>query len=450
MVSFTHDSTGTPESAWRDAGLDALKDLDPRAIPGKDGHVVVVSAHPDDEALAAAGLIQRAITGGAHVTVLLCTAGEASHPNSPTHSPQQLADLRLQEMHRALAHLGREEQLTLDYLKMHDGAVVASGSALDAALLRAIRSTNRPTVLAVTYAADGHTDHEAVGVSGRRVAALAGVPLLEFPIWYWHWAPPSDPRWRDFERLELTAQEVAGKRAALAEHVSQIQPLSEQPGDEVLLTESVRAHFERDFELFRFTPVVELGSTSAQEVFDDLYRRDKDPWAYVDSWYERRKRAVTGASLPRERYERAVEAGCSIGVLTQDLADRCSSVVGLDASSEALELARARLSGLNTVELRLAQLPRDWDFRPASLDLVVVSEIGYFLTEDELTQLLTAAWNSLSPHGHLLLCHWLGPIDGWPLDGHRVHELARTITQEPPVIHHRESAFLLEVFEKKE
>ena len=39
---------------------------------------------------------------GARVTVLLCTAGEASHPDSPTTTPEQLAAVRLQEFGDAL------------------------------------------------------------------------------------------------------------------------------------------------------------------------------------------------------------------------------------------------------------------------------------------------------------------------------------------------------------
>jgi hypothetical protein len=40
--------------------------------------------------------------------------------------------------------------------------------------------------------------------------------------------------------------------------------------------------------------------------FVDLYGEGADPWQ-ADSWYERRKRSVVLASLPRERYRRAFD-----------------------------------------------------------------------------------------------------------------------------------------------
>lgn len=452
MVSFTHDSAGTSERAWETAGLEGLSALDSRAIPGSGGLLVVVSAHPDDETLASAGLIQHALAADAQVKVLLCTAGEASHPNSPTHTRRELAAIRLKEMAVAMSQLGHAPQLEWEYLGFADGAVAVASHALDEVIAEAVRTedgSERDVVLAVTYSQDGHTDHEAVGASGRRVAALHGVPLIEFPIWYWHWATPRDPRWREFERLSLSAAEQRNKQAALAQHASQTQPLSSQPGDGALLGKHVTAHFERPFELFRFTPIAERGAKMAQEVFDALYRRDPDPWAYLSSWYEQRKRAVTLASLTREHYANAVEAGCSIGVLTQELATRCAHIVGIDASGEAIALARRSLAGLDSVSLRHAQLPQAWDFADSSLDLVVISEIGYFLTAEELRELLQSAWASLGTDGQLLLCHWLGPIEGWSLNGQTVHDIARIITQTPPIVQHRESAFLLEVFERK-
>ena len=79
---------------------------------------------------------------------------------------------------------------------------------------------------------------------------------------------------------------------------------------------------------------------------------------------------------------------------------------------------------------------------------MVASEIGYFLTAREWDDLLGAAAGSLVGGGHLLLCHWLGPIEGWELDGETVHAMARRRTGWRVLVAHRESEFLLEVLEK--
>ena len=57
--------------------------------------------------------------------------------------------------------------------------------------------------------------------------------------------------------------------------------------------------------------------------FDEVYERSADPWRLATEWYEKRKYLMTVASLPRERYRRGFEPACSVGVLTEMLAERC-------------------------------------------------------------------------------------------------------------------------------
>ena len=57
--------------------------------------------------------------------------------------------------------------------------------------------------------------------------------------------------------------------------------------------------------------------------FRDRYAASPDPYGLAERWYEARKYALTVALLPRERYGAAFEPGCSIGVLTAQLAPRC-------------------------------------------------------------------------------------------------------------------------------
>jgi SAM-dependent methyltransferase len=227
--------------------------------------------------------------------------------------------------------------------------------------------------------------------------------------------------------------------------------LSTAAGDEVLLSETFQEHFDRGVEIFEWTPAGPAGSEHAEHIFDRLYRSDPDPWNYLSSWYERRKRAVTLAALPAERYGGALEVGCSIGVLTAELAERCDRLIAVDASGVALDQARSRLADVNNVELVQAQLPAGWPSSAAGgLDLVAISEIGYFLKGPELRELLRKVQKTVNPGGHLLLCHWLHPIDGWELDGEQVHAIAKESTGWDVVALHRERDFLLEVLQAPE
>ncbi|QTG82516.1 bifunctional PIG-L family deacetylase/class I SAM-dependent methyltransferase [Arthrobacter crystallopoietes] len=477
MVSFSHTDTGTPEQRWQEAGIAKLPALEPEAIPCRGGRLVLVAAHPDDESLGAAGLIQATLAAGADVVVLLCTAGEASHPQSPTHTPQDLARIRLQEFDAVMGGLASDAahaadaidsgdaadtadagdpagsgNLSWTFLDLPDGKISEHTAELDAGLAAALAGAEN-AVIAATYREDGHTDHEEVGLAAQRAASAQGAGLLEFPIWYWLWAAPEQSEsWRSWRSLALPAPAAAAKARALAAHVSQTAPLSDAPGDEALLSPGFLQYFGRPAEIFRWTPARDTarpnGAGTAAKVFDLLYRRKSDPWAYLSSWYEQRKRAVTMASLPREHYGRALEAGCSIGVLTAEVADKCGQLTAVDASSVALERAKARLANRSNVELVRAELPDGWpaDSRQG-LDLVLVSEVGYFLRARELRALMRRSQEALNPGGHLLLCHWLHPIEGWELDGETVHAIAREVTSWEVVVVHRERDFLLEILE---
>ena len=77
-------------------------------------------------------------------------------------------------------------------------------------------------------------------------------------------------------------------------------------------------------------------------------------------------------------------------------------------------------------------------------DLIVLSEIGYYLDPAQWLQVIEQAVASLSPGGALLACHWLHPIDGCPQDGREVHALLARHLPLYPLLRHEEADFLLE------
>ena len=122
--------------------------------------------------------------------------------------------------------------------------------------------------------------------------------------------------------------------------------------------------------------------------FEALYSGNSDPWRYNTGAYEIEKRRDT-LSFLGPHYGRACEVGCSIGVLTQELAPRCDQLLGLDISPIAIEHARARLKHLPNVQLDVRHLPYD-DLDP-NLDLLLLSEMLYFLNTKEIGDLATLA-----------------------------------------------------------
>lgn len=475
-MSFTHAEQGTPERLWRESSLPVLPVLDLAALnarpekqaagshPG-DGRTlsgltfIVLAAHPDDESLGAGSLMSQVIAAGATVEVILCTAGEASHPKSPTLSPRELASCRLLEFRTAMDVLGVGGNWL--YLGVPDGQVAAHSDLIAGALRdRAARHRNdsQAVVLVAPYRFDGHTDHDALGSLAADTALAGGHALLEFVIWYWHWAVPDRHEWRSWKRVDATPQSRAAKDAALQTHKSQIAPLSPEPGDEALLHAGFLEHFERSFEVFALTPGRGLaegqagaeatatrhyGAADAEQIFDVVHSASADPWDYTGSWYEGRKRALTLAALPDKSYRSALEVGCSIGALTADLAPRCAALLAVDASGAALEHARSRLARLPQVRTQQVSVPADWP--TGYFDLVVVSEVGYYLTLAELDMLVDRVAGAMLPGGTLLLCHWRHPIDGWALDGDTAHARIRQSLGWDVAGEYRERDFLVDV-----
>jgi SAM-dependent methyltransferase len=187
-------------------------------------------------------------------------------------------------------------------------------------------------------------------------------------------------------------------------------------------------------------------SSVGDRYFDALFEGDNDPWAFKKRWYERRKRALTLAALPNEHYSRIFEPGCANGELSADLATRCDQLVCCDTCVAAVELAQERLAAFSHVSVMHGRLPQQWP--SGSFDLIVFSELGYYLSEQDLQRWIERAVESLTPAGQLLACHWRPQIDGCPLDAGRVHDLLQVRLGMHRVFGHQEPDFLLDVWSR--
>ena len=437
MVTFSHLDKSVPEAEWISA-LEGRRRLDTELLwPDGTGRLVLLAAHPDDETLGAGGLIAMLAARGIAVDVVVATAGEASHPDSPTFTPKELARVRRDELRAAVTELAPEA--AVHFLDLPDGGLARHRAELDAALAAVVGPADEHTVLAAPWRTDGHTDHDTAGRAAAALARTLGLPLLEYPIWLWHWGRPEDVP-EDLVLLPL-GEAADAKARAMAVHVTQVRPLSSAPGDEALLSPEVLAHFERSFESFVLTR-----PRPPREVFEDLYRTSADPWQFESSFYEQRKRALSLAMLPRPHFAAVFEPGCSIGVFTRELAGRADAVTATDISERALDMARQRLAGSGHVRLEQGAVPQDW---PAGrFDLVVVSEIGYFLQRSELLELAARTEASLTDDGVVLLCHWRHPNVGWELTGDQVHDVFRAQNGLRVIAEHSEADFRIDVLAK--
>ncbi|MFC7431628.1 MULTISPECIES: PIG-L family deacetylase [unclassified Agrococcus] len=402
-MTFHHADPGTPLGAWADATGPAI---DVEGI----ARVVVVAAHPDDESLGAGGLLARCARLGVPADVLIATDGDASHPRSPTHSRAELGARRRRESVVAAAAVGVDAD-RLVHLGVADGAVAQHEDDVVAAIVDLV-GDGRGVLLVAPYRGDGHPDHEAAGRAAAIAARRTDARLLEYPIWLLHAAEPSALADAQLVHLALDDAERHAKHAAIDAHASQVHPLSDEPGDEVLLGSHVLDRFRTGIERYVVAPPI------VDDRLDRLHVDEQEPWGADRRWYERRKRSLLLAMLPAERLGRVLEVGCSTGVTTAALAARADEVVALDASPAALARAAERTEGL-PVRLLLGDVP--WTWPDGRFDLVVVSELGYFLSPAALEALVERVAGSLSPHGAVALCHWRHPVRGWVLDADAVH-----------------------------
>jgi len=112
--------------------------------------------------------------------------------------------------------------------------------------------------------------------------------------------------------------------------------------------------------------------------------------------------------------------GCSTGALAEALAGRADRVVAVDRSVAALTSARRRFGDEPRVSVLQLDVPHDWP-QDLAFDLVVVSEVGYFLSPAELDALIDRIVATLAPGGVVVLCHWRHQVEGWVLGADDVH-----------------------------
>ncbi len=177
------------------------------------------------------------------------------------------------------------------------------------------------------------------------------------------------------------------------------------------------------------------------DYFDAMYAAADDPWAMRTRWYEQRKYALTTAVLPRRRYAEAVEVGCSVGELTALLATRCDRLTAWDVSAAAVARAQARTAGLPGVRVEQRAVPGD---PVPACDLLVLSEVLYYLDPEDLAVVLARAGDALRPGGTLLAVHWRHPVADYPQTGDAVHAALRAALPWPRAAAHEEPDFLLD------
>lgn len=156
------------------------------------------------------------------------------------------------------------------------------------------------------------------------------------------------------------------------------------------------------------------------EYFKKVYDANEDPWNFETSEYEQEKYASTIEALPEIYYENALEIGCSIGVLTKLLAEKCGHLLATDVSQKALDKAIERCRNKKNITFKKNTFPQEL---PQDLfNLIVISEVAYYLTAEDWGIAMAKLFKMLPPKANILLCHWLPEVHDYPQTGDQVHQ----------------------------
>ncbi|MDZ4372798.1 MAG: SAM-dependent methyltransferase [Phenylobacterium sp.] len=136
--------------------------------------------------------------------------------------------------------------------------------------------------------------------------------------------------------------------------------------------------------------------------FEAMFRKDTDPWNYAGSPFEAFKRRELLRACGGRLYGRGLELACANGETSRLLASRCLHLLAVDSSPTVIAAAQAGVAEAR-VEFAVARLPDETPRGP--FDLIVASEILYYLPRDKMADLLRRLDSALAPAGRIVLLH---------------------------------------------
>ncbi len=184
------------------------------------------------------------------------------------------------------------------------------------------------------------------------------------------------------------------------------------------------------------------------EYFKEVYAANDDPWNFETSGYEAAKYAATIEALPGKHYRNVLEIGCSIGVLTRLLAPLSGHLLGIDVSQKALDAAARRCKDLPNISFQKLSFPNE--LPEDQYDLIMVSEVAYYLSPAEWESAIGRLYDRLLSAGVIVLVHWLPEVHDYPQTGDEVHVRFKSMMKNKManVFADRAESYRIDVWEK--
>jgi SAM-dependent methyltransferase len=135
-------------------------------------------------------------------------------------------------------------------------------------------------------------------------------------------------------------------------------------------------------------------------------------------------------------------------VLTEKLTGRCDHVTATDIATAALDATHRRLvAGGRRRQVTLLRAAFDEPWPPGRFDLVVLSELCYYLTPAALREVLDREVPRLAPGATVVSAHWRHAVADYPMTGDHASDLIGAT----PGLHHlggyRDADVTVEVYD---
>lgn len=149
----------------------------------------------------------------------------------------------------------------------------------------------------------------------------------------------------------------------------------------------------------------EPSSSSSKAVSRD-FAKNNDPWNYETNPTEQQRfedqTRLINIIRNGKMFRTGLEIGCAGGYYTVTLAELCESLLVLDISPVALDLARQRCNWSNRVQFGIFDLRMD--AIPGKFDLIIVAGVlEYFNRPGTLVRVREKIVSALNPEGLLLV-----------------------------------------------
>jgi len=159
--------------------------------------------------------------------------------------------------------------------------------------------------------------------------------------------------------------------------------------------------------------------------FFDHFFDEGDPFEFDRSPEEQLKFTRTLEVCGEGRLGRVLELGCAVGSFTEVLAPLADDVLALDVSQAAVHKVAQRLRDHPNVRARAMSIPAE--FPDETFDLVVASDVLYYLPVEELRRCVDRIEASLADGGALVAVHYV-PRMGSVLNGDEAHDVVASHT----------------------